>query len=246
MNFRTRLFVLTQLLDAVAHLERNKIAHRDLKTDNVLVDYREGDEVPKIVLTDFGCCLADKSNGLQLAFRSFDTERGGNAALMAPEISTAVPGSWKWISYDKSDAWSVGTMAYEIFGDSNPFYRSSTSEKPLDSRTYQEAELKPISGDVPITVRNLINTMLRRNANERISAQEAATVCHLHLWAPTIWLSQEKTPDDDEIVQWLVTLTTKALCHGSDEMQYRMIQNFLRRIKFRDVRSAITWIKNNR
>jgi len=246
MNFRTRLFILTQLLDAVAHLERNKIAHRDLKTDNILVEIREGNEFPEVVLTDFGCCLADKSNGLQLAFRSFDTERGGNAALMAPEISTAKPGSWKWIAYDKSDAWSVGTMAYEIFGDSNPFYRNSRSDKPLDSRTYQETDLNPISGEIPVTIRNLVNALLRRNANERISAQEAAIVCHLHLWAPSSWLSTENTPDDDEIMQWLVTLTTKALCHGSDEVEYRMIQNFLRRIKFRDVRSAVMWLKNNR
>jgi len=227
-------------------LERNKIAHRDLKTDNILVDVQEGEELPKMILTDFGCCLADKSNGLQLAFRSYDTERGGNAALMAPEISTAVPGSWKWISYEKSDAWSVGAMAYEIFGDANPFYRNGTSEKPADSRTYLETELKPINGLVPNTIRNLVNSLLRRNVNERISAQEAATVCHLHLWAPSIWLSQEKTPDDDEIVQWLVTLTTKALCHGSDDFQYRMIQNFLRRIKFRELRSAIIWLRNNR
>lgn len=139
---------------------------RDLKTDNILVDLQTDNAFPKIVLTDFGCCLADKQNGLQLAFRTYDTERGGNAALMAPEVSTAVPGSWKWISYEKSDAWSVGTIAYEIFGDPNPFYRNGTSDTSLDSRTYRETDLKPISCEVPVTIRNLVQALLKRNANE--------------------------------------------------------------------------------
>ncbi|CAL8147778.1 unnamed protein product [Orchesella dallaii] len=245
LNFRARLLIFTQLLDAVAHLERNGIAHRDLKTDNVLVDLSEGEESPRIVLTDFGCCLADRSNVLKLAFRSYDTERGGNAALMAPEVSTAVPGSWKWISYEKSDVWSVGAMAYEIFGDVNPFYKSQSSEKPLDSRSYTEADLKSISGDVSATIRNLVNVLLKRNANERLSGQEAAIICHLHLWAPTTWLTRATAPDEDEIMQWLVTLTTKALCNGSEELQYRLIQNFLRRAKFREVKSAAEWIANS-
>lgn len=134
-----------------------------------MADLSDGDDTLRIVLTDFGCCLADKSVGLQLPFRSYDTERGGNAALMAPEVSTAVPGSWKWISYEKSDAWSVGAMAYEIFGDMNPFYRTDFSEKPLDSRTYNETDLKPISADVSPAVRNLVNELLKRNPNEVIS-----------------------------------------------------------------------------
>jgi len=151
---------------------------RDLKTDNVLVDLSEGEETPRIVLTDFGCCLADRSNVLKLAFRSYDTERGGNAALMAPEVSTAVPGSWKWISFEKSDVWSVGAMAYEIFGDVNPFYKnqSATEEKPLDSRNYTEADLKSISGDASVTIKNLVKALLKRNANE-VSINKSIGIC---------------------------------------------------------------------
>lgn len=142
-------------------------AFRDLKTDNILVDLSEGEETPKIVLTDFGCCLADKSNGLQLPFRSIDTERGGNAALMSPEVSTAKPGSWKWISYEKSDVWSVGAIAYEVFGDTNPFYKTNPSVQPLDSRSYKETDLRMVSsGAVPRTIKNLVLALLKRNANE--------------------------------------------------------------------------------
>lgn len=60
---------------------------RDLKTDNVLLDVSEGKDVcPALVITDFGCCLADRENGLHLPYKTADTDRGGNITLMAPEV----------------------------------------------------------------------------------------------------------------------------------------------------------------
>lgn len=58
-----------------------------MKTDNVLLDVSEGDDIcPTLAITDFGCCLADKDNGLNLPYKTVDTDRGGNVALMAPEV----------------------------------------------------------------------------------------------------------------------------------------------------------------
>lgn len=57
-----------------------------MKTDNILLDVSEGDACPALVITDFGSCLADKDNGLSLPFKTADTDRGGNIALMAPEV----------------------------------------------------------------------------------------------------------------------------------------------------------------
>lgn len=45
-----------------------------------------------------------------------DVDKGGNAALMAPEVANAVPGIFSFINYEKADVWSCGAMAYEIFG----------------------------------------------------------------------------------------------------------------------------------
>lgn len=64
-----------------------KCIFRDLKTDNVLLDVSEGNDVcPTLAITDFGCCLSDKNNGLYLPYKTADTDRGGNIALMAPEV----------------------------------------------------------------------------------------------------------------------------------------------------------------
>ena len=106
---------------------RNEIAHRDLKSDNLLIDVAD-DSFPRLVISDFGCCL----DGLKLPFLTWETDRGGNAALMAPEVANAKPGIFTTIRYDKADVWTAGTLAYEIFGASNPFY-----SKHINSRNYR-------------------------------------------------------------------------------------------------------------
>lgn len=40
-----------------------------------------------MVITDFGCCLADERLGLKLPFPSWYVDRGGNTCLMAPEVT---------------------------------------------------------------------------------------------------------------------------------------------------------------
>lgn len=59
MSSRWALLLFAQLLEAVAHLNRYGVAHRDLKSDNILIDVGV-DGTPGLVVADFGCCLADK------------------------------------------------------------------------------------------------------------------------------------------------------------------------------------------
>lgn len=40
---------------------------------------------PRLVITDFGCCLAENF-GLKLPFNTWWVNRGGNGCLMAPEV----------------------------------------------------------------------------------------------------------------------------------------------------------------
>ena len=55
---------------------------------------------------------------------------------MAPEVALARPGAFVNIRYDKSDLWTAGTIAYEMFGQINPFYRDK--DRLLNSRTYSQ------------------------------------------------------------------------------------------------------------
>ena len=83
---RVATLLLIQLLEGITHLTRYGVAHRDLKTDNLLLDESTSDFCPHLVIADFGCCLADQQWGLTLPFITEEIDRGGNSALMAPEV----------------------------------------------------------------------------------------------------------------------------------------------------------------
>ncbi|XP_046669203.1 serine/threonine-protein kinase Pink1, mitochondrial [Homalodisca vitripennis] len=255
-DVREAILLLTQLLEAVAHMTKYGVAHRDLKSDNVLLDLSEGSgSCPMLAVSDFGCCLADRTVGLSMPFRTLDTNRGGNAALMAPEVACATPGLFTYIDYSKSDAWAVGTIAYELMSEQgNPFYRSASTGAILRNTSYTDTDLPPLDDAVPPVVSRLVHDLLARNPNQRPSAEVAATVCQLFLWAPTSWLNPLHTralPSSSEILQWLLCLTTKVLCEGRLQgvtgarrtaTEYQLIACFLQRAKLSIIRQALNWI----
>lgn len=267
---RIRLMLFAQLLEGAAHLYRYGVAHRDMKSDNILIDLNNNDLLPILVLSDFGCCLADKNNGLCMQFPSHDIDKGGNTALMAPEIICKTPGTFAVLDYSKSDLWACGALAYEIFGARNPFYQScgdvdgpNASRTPLKNTTYKDADLPDMHPDVPLIVRNLVANMLHRNPNQRLSADIAANVMQLFLWAPSAWLQPKTTVSSPEILQWLLSLTTKILYEGrlnrldspvsfstpTNERhvytEYLLISSFLIRSRLELIRRALNWIQQS-
>lgn len=137
---------------------------RDLKSDNILLDIsEESDNCPTLVITDFGCCLADKNHGLYLPYNTHDTDKGGNAALMAPEIVTAQPGAFTSLNYTKSDLWTCGALAYEIFGLKNPFYGSNREKAALKNYDYKEEDLPALPESVPPIISALVKDTLTRS-----------------------------------------------------------------------------------
>lgn len=274
ITMRTRFLLFAQLLEGVAHLYRHGVAHRDLKSDNILIDMNGNDVHPILVLSDFGCCLADKTNGLTLPYTSMDMDKGGNTALMPPEIITKTPGTFSILDYSKSDLWACGAIAYEIFGSINPFYGQSkmneSEDTPLQpilkSATYRDEDLPPLSENVPSLVQKLVANILQRNPNHRLAPDTAANVMQLFLWAPSSWLKPSVTVPTPEILQWLLSLTTKVLYEsrlggiGSPKRdptdkfglrqietnrthtEYSLLSSFLIRSQLQQIRSALDWI----
>lgn len=195
------------------------------------------------MITDFGCCLADKSLGLYLPYNSYDIDKGGNAALMAPEIMLSEPGTFMSLNYSKSDLWTAGTIAYEIFGLTNPFSGSAREQPLLKNYNYNEEDLPLLPSSVPIIIAALIKNILSRNAYKRLSVRMATTILHLHLWAPSCWMQKEnKIPSNSEIVQWLLCLTTKILHESRNisETEHTNVGNEKKNEKIRLQRSLST------
>ena len=85
---------------------------------------------------------------------------------MAPEIISKEPGTFSVLNYTKSDLWACGTIAYEIFGMTNPFYLNNNNEQQLRNTTYTKNDLPKLSNNIPFIVRSLIYNLLEKNPNK--------------------------------------------------------------------------------
>lgn len=209
-----RLSIFCQLLEGVAHLERNSISHRDLKSDNILVDYHD-DGYLRAVITDFGCCLAEEN--MLLPYNTVHTDRGGNFALLAPEIANAIPREGFYLDYSKSDAWTCGSIAYEIFNQDNPFYSH------LCNVDYEEDVLE----EIPVYsgcqfIDKVVRALLQKDPETRLSACEASTMIMLKLNAPPEWLLFPNMVTEMEIEKWLLVLSisTRRICQLYDDTRF--------------------------
>ncbi|XP_071333364.1 serine/threonine-protein kinase PINK1, mitochondrial [Trachinotus anak] len=233
--------MVLQLLEGVDHLCRQGIAHRDLKSDNVLLEF-DSDGCPRLVITDFGCCLAQSDSSLQLPFNSMWVNRGGNASLMAPEVATAVPGSGVVIDYSKADAWAVGAISYEIFGQRNPFYRAVG----LESRSYQEKQLPVLPSTVPADVQLVIRLLLRRSPSKRPSARVAANMLHLSLWGMKA-LANQDSAGMRKLADWLLCQSAVVLLKGcsgpsGNRVEAELQRSFLSNLDLEDLRTAVGFL----
>eukprot|EP00090_Calanus_glacialis_P017369 TRINITY_DN27057_c0_g1_i6.p1 TRINITY_DN27057_c0_g1~~TRINITY_DN27057_c0_g1_i6.p1 ORF type:complete len:608 (+),score=230.42 TRINITY_DN27057_c0_g1_i6:140-1963(+) len=250
---RTSLILLTQLLEGISFLSSSGVAHRDLKCDNLLLSLSGGPQFPHLVITDFGCCSADKTHRLRLPYRTWDMDKGGNAALMAPEVVMARPGTFSTISYERSDMWTAGTLAYQIYCGENPFYSQAEASASLDSRTFTSTMLPPLPDNTPWLVSRLVSSMLSRNPGDRPTPRLAATICQLLVRAPSSWYrgGDSRPPGTQDILQWLLTMTAKVVCESrwgntaGALFEYQLVATFLATMTLKDIRAALAWIQEN-
>jgi len=102
-------FYVAQLSSALSFLHENKIMHRDLKPDNILLDDRGNAH-----LTDFNIAVHFGERRL--------TSVAGSMAYMAPEILT------KRGYTCHIDWWSLGVCAYELVFGRRPFRGRSNND----------------------------------------------------------------------------------------------------------------------
>ncbi|XP_029520909.1 serine/threonine-protein kinase PINK1, mitochondrial [Oncorhynchus nerka] len=236
--------MVLQLLEGVDHLYRQGIAHRDLKSDNVLLEF-DSEGCPRLVITDFGCCLAQSDSSLQLPFNTMWVNRGGNSCLMAPEVVTAVPGQGVVINYSKADAWAVGTISYEIFGQANPFYGAGG----LDSRNFQEIQLPALPACVSADMQLVVKLLLRRNPNKRPSARVAANMLHLSLWGRCA-LANKDSAGMKKLADWLLCQSAVVLLRGcgpsGSSVEAELQRCFLSNLDLEDLRLAVSFLMYGR
>tara|TARA_B110001450_G_scaffold233982_1_gene237693 strand:- start:1152 stop:1994 length:843 start_codon:yes stop_codon:yes gene_type:complete len=106
--------VYPQILSGVTHLHHKRIAHLDLKLENLVLGQRG---VVKII--DFG--LSSFYPGYKPALTNI---KAGSPTYVAPEVMVKYP------AYDPfaADAWSLGVVLYAYASDSFPFPEARDSD----------------------------------------------------------------------------------------------------------------------
>ena len=81
------------------------------------------------------------------------------------------------------------------------------------------SDLPSLTSKVPNILDVLIKSMLLKNPDKRLSAEEAATICQIILWAPKSWTADTSSapPSSQDILQWLLAMTTKTIYECRDE-----------------------------
>ncbi|KAI7887511.1 hypothetical protein K492DRAFT_139608 [Lichtheimia hyalospora FSU 10163] len=98
--------IFRQVVEAVRHLHHNKIVHRDIKDENIILD-----ESGTVLLIDFGSAAYFRSG------KKFETFCG-TMEYWAPELLQG-------ISYDgpPQDIWSLGILLHTLIFRETPFYQ---------------------------------------------------------------------------------------------------------------------------
>ena len=156
------LGILIQVCDALIAAHAAGIVHRDLKLDNVfLVDHPDDPTQPKVKLLDWGIAKVINTD----VKHTIDGQLVGTPQYLAPEQARGQTVS------PKTDVYSLGVMAYELFTDVLPFEAETAAELMTMHLRATPQPPRELSPEIPSRLEALILAMLQKAPDARPSAR---------------------------------------------------------------------------
>ena len=163
--------IMKQLIDAMKYLHGKKIMHRDLKNENILLNYedeksRENKDImkAKIKIIDFAFARYLKEGELAKSIL-------GSPLNMSPYILNCLTSNEKRKNTgygEKEEIWTLGTICYELL----------TGEPLFNSEDIEYLKIKVNKGDyyLPLSLSkeaiSFLNCMLQFNSEKRLTAAQ--------------------------------------------------------------------------
>jgi len=149
-----------EIATALSYLWDNKIVHRDLKLDDILIS---SDGYP--IICDFGMAEFVDENGCLENQKTL----GGNVNRLAPEVLNS---DLKLINYSKQPSWELGVICHEICTYEHPFvpYPDTNNGPPFSIPKFSPKRLQ--DKKFPKSFIDLVVALLVES-NQRLSIFEA-------------------------------------------------------------------------
>ena len=155
-NSEEILEILNQLNNAFKVMKENKIIHRDLKLENILIKYKDKEHKKyTIKLSDYG-----SSKRLSSLTKNYLISVNGTLSYMAPEILKREEYNYK------CDLWSIGIIIYKLYFGKFPYFGENESTiinkiEELGNKILKETDNKELD--------NLIKNLLEKDSTKRLT-----------------------------------------------------------------------------
>uniref|UniRef100_A0A8C2J538 non-specific serine/threonine protein kinase n=1 Tax=Cyprinus carpio TaxID=7962 RepID=A0A8C2J538_CYPCA len=170
-------FFIKDTLEALQHLHTCRVAHLDLKPENLLVDLHV--PVPCVKLSDLG-------DAVQVSGHRYVHLLLGNPEFAAPELIQGTPVSLS------TDVWSVGVLAYVMLSGVSPFLDESLEETCVNICRLDFCFPEEYFSGVSQAAKDFIVSTLNQDPRKRLSS----ATCVQHPWVSAHSGDYSKSPLD--------------------------------------------------
>lgn len=147
LPINTVLSVIEQIANALQHVARQGVVHRDVKPENILL-------MPNGMakLTDFGCAVSTGTSGEMVA---------GSLAYMSPEQLDGLPLD------ERADIYSLGATLYRLLTGKNTFVADNEFDARIAVLNFPAIPIQNVRKELPPKLVAVIHRALEKDEGRR-------------------------------------------------------------------------------
>ena len=167
-------YIMRQIVDAIKYIHSQKIIHRDLKLDNIMVSFDNDIDKNNLNMMRARVKIIDFGFAIHLSKNAMAYSALGSPINMDPLILQKFSkkgGDINNLGYDsKADIWSLGTICYEMLIGQAVFNAETMNDlvKKVENGSYS------VPTNLSKEIVSFLNGMLQYNGDNRLSAEELA------------------------------------------------------------------------